>query len=55
MIRDFKECIQVLSSKPIEKCKDSGMLELYGACSKIPDGNTKDIILASLLDCFLDL
>jgi hypothetical protein len=31
------------------------MLELYGACAQIPDGNTKDHVLASLLDCYLDL
>lgn len=31
------------------------MLELYGACSKIPDGNTNKIIIANLVDCFLDL
>jgi hypothetical protein len=29
------------------------MLELYGACAKIPDGNTKDIVLRHMVDCFL--
>ena len=41
MIKDFKECISKLAKEPVKKIKDSVMLEFYGACSKIPDGNTK--------------
>jgi len=55
MIKDFKECIISFQKNPPKKEKDSGMLELYGACAQIPDGNTKDYVLANLLDCYLDL
>jgi hypothetical protein len=31
------------------------MLELYGACAKIPDGDTIDYLMCNLLDCYIDL
>lgn len=44
-----------MEKQPQKKEKETGMLELYGACAKIPDGNTKELVLRSLLDCYLDL
>ena len=55
MISDFKECIRFFEKEPPKKEKDTGMLELYGACAQIPDGNTTDYIMCNLLDCVIDL
>lgn len=55
MVKDFKECIKELSQNPERKEKDTGMLELYGACAQIPDGNTIEYVLCNLIDCYLDL
>jgi hypothetical protein len=55
MVKDFQECIKYLDSQKLSNSKDTGMLELYGACAKIPDGHTKTFILANLIDCFLDI
>ncbi len=39
--------------KPIEK--ESPILELYGACAKIQDGPTKDLLLNAVMDGYIDL
>ncbi len=55
MIEAFKECIKNFELNPPKKEKDSGMLELYGACAQIPDGDTIDYVICNLLDCYIDL
>jgi hypothetical protein len=31
------------------------MLEFYGVCAKIPDGDTIDYLMCNFLDCYIDL
>ena len=40
MIKDFKESLDEVRGMP--PIKDSAEIELYGACAKIPDGETKN-------------
>ena len=55
MVEAFKECIKSFELDPPKKEKDTGMLELYGACAQIPDGNTIDYLMCNLIDCYIDL
>ena len=55
LIEDFKLCIDFLATQNIPYKKDEGILQLYGACAKIPDGPTKSYILKNLIDTYQDV
>lgn len=54
MIKDFRECIEELNKKG-ESGKEASEIQLYGACTKIPDMGTKRELMCSILDTFIDL
>lgn len=57
LIKDFKECISYLEKNQASLAleKDSGEIQLYGMCAKVPDSGTKTEILSAIIDTFIDL
>ncbi len=54
MVSDLKDCLKELAKNP-EACKESSEIQLYGACSTIPDDDTKHELLSNIMDTFIDL
>lgn len=54
MVADVKEIIPELQKlKDDEKYHKGSELELYGACSKIPDTAAKGLVMKMILDAFV--
>lgn len=54
MVADVKEIIPELQKlKDDEKYHKGSQLELYGACSKIPDTVAKGLVMKMILDAFV--
>lgn len=54
IVADIKAILPGLeNTKGKSKNHKGSELELYGICSKIPDTSSKDLIMKSVIDCFL--
>jgi hypothetical protein len=47
MVRDIQEVCTLMKNLPDHK--NSETMELYGACAKIPDGPTKELVVYKIL------
>ena len=54
MIRDMKECIEYINKNGYPD-KTSFELAVYGACGQIKDDGKKNLMLAMMIDTFIDL
>lgn len=55
MVKDFKDCVAYLSKNVANIDKDESQIQLYGACASIPDVGTKNELMSTILDIFVDL
>lgn len=54
MIKDIREIIKNLeTTKP--EVKETGEVQLYCACAKIPDDSAKGYIFQQLMNCYVDV
>lgn len=54
MIRDMKECIEFYNKNGFPQ-KQEFELAVYGACGQIKDDGKKNLMLAMMIDTFIDL
>jgi hypothetical protein len=54
MIKDMKDCIKHINDNGYPE-KMSTELAVYGACGQIKDDGKKDLMLAMMIDTFIDL
>jgi glutamate/tyrosine decarboxylase-like PLP-dependent enzyme len=55
MIKDLKECVEYLTKNSTNNEQESSEVQLYGACASIPDVGTKNELMSTILDIFIDL
>lgn len=54
MIKDIRDMMKTLEvTKP--DVKESGEVQLYCACAKIPDNSAKEYIFKELMSCYVDV